>query len=170
MSPKDFSRQNTEVVSHSFLQGIFPTQDWTQVSYFAGRFLTIWATSKARTTLWKVDGYITGWMSRFLFWSPVFGTLLGKLLMYKSVSENSLSLTCRYRSFTTKICFYYFLRRPWKFITVLSVIYILVSLFMSSKIKAIMKVTFWGNLIAVYPSNNWHITIKHKIKRIKPLG
>ena len=33
--------KSTEVGNHSFLQGIFLTKDWTQVSCFAGRFFTI---------------------------------------------------------------------------------------------------------------------------------
>ena len=38
--------------SYSLLQGIFPTRegDRTQVSYTAGRFFTVWATSEAHTT------------------------------------------------------------------------------------------------------------------------
>ena len=37
----------TRVGSLSLLQGIFPTQDWTQVSRIAGRFFTSWATREA---------------------------------------------------------------------------------------------------------------------------
>ena len=75
-----------------------------------------------------MDTLLDRWVDLF-FLSPVFSTLLEKMLMYKSGSENFLSLTCRYKSFTTKICSYYFLRRPWKFIKALSVIYSLVWLF-----------------------------------------
>ena len=41
-----FSCKNTGVGSqpHFLLQEIFPTQDWTRVSYVAGRFFTVWAT------------------------------------------------------------------------------------------------------------------------------
>ena len=39
--------RNTGVGCHALLQGIFPTQDQTQVSYIAGRFFTIWATREA---------------------------------------------------------------------------------------------------------------------------
>ena len=39
--------KNTGVGNHSLLQGIFPTQDWTQFSCIAGRFFTIWATREA---------------------------------------------------------------------------------------------------------------------------
>ena len=39
--------QARRVGSHSLLQGIFPTQDWTQDSCFAGRFFTIWAAREA---------------------------------------------------------------------------------------------------------------------------
>ena len=39
--------KNTSVSIHSLPQGIFPTQDRTRISYIAGRFFTIWATSKA---------------------------------------------------------------------------------------------------------------------------
>ena len=42
--------QNTRVGSLSFLQGIFPTRDQTQVSCIAGGFLTSWATGKPKNT------------------------------------------------------------------------------------------------------------------------
>ena len=47
-SPWNFPGQNTGVGSLSLLQGIFPTQDWTQVSHIAGGFLTGWATREAQ--------------------------------------------------------------------------------------------------------------------------
>ena len=37
-----------EWVATPFLQGIFPTQDQTQVSHIVGRFFTIWATREAQ--------------------------------------------------------------------------------------------------------------------------
>ena len=40
--------QNTGVGSHSLLQGIFPTQGWTQVSHIASKFFTSWATREAK--------------------------------------------------------------------------------------------------------------------------
>ena len=40
----DSPGKTTGVGCHFFLQGIFPTQDWTQVSHIADEFLTIWAT------------------------------------------------------------------------------------------------------------------------------
>ena len=40
----EFSKQDTEVGSHSLLKGIFLTQGWAQVSSIAGEFFTIWAT------------------------------------------------------------------------------------------------------------------------------
>ena len=46
-SPWNSPGQNTGVVSLSFLQGIFPTRDWTQVSHIAGGFFTNWATREA---------------------------------------------------------------------------------------------------------------------------
>ena len=36
-----------EWVAIPFLQGIFRSRDWTQVSCIAGRFFTVWATRKA---------------------------------------------------------------------------------------------------------------------------
>ena len=39
----DSSGKNTGVGCPAFLQGIFPTQGWTQVSWIAGQFFTIWA-------------------------------------------------------------------------------------------------------------------------------
>ena len=39
-SPWNSPGQNTGIGSLSILQGIFPTQDWTQVSRLAGRFFT----------------------------------------------------------------------------------------------------------------------------------
>ena len=47
-SPWNSPVQNTGVGSHSLLQGIFPTQDWVQVSCISGRFLTSWATREAQ--------------------------------------------------------------------------------------------------------------------------
>ena len=44
----DSPGKNTGVDSHSILQGIFPTWDWTQVSCTAGGFFTIWATRVSR--------------------------------------------------------------------------------------------------------------------------
>ena len=46
-SPWDSPGQNTGVGSRSLLQGIFPTQGWTQVSRIAGGFFTSWATREA---------------------------------------------------------------------------------------------------------------------------
>ena len=43
----ELSRKNTGVGSYSLLQGLFLTQDRTQVSHTAGGFLTIWATREA---------------------------------------------------------------------------------------------------------------------------
>ena len=37
--------KNTGVGCHVFLQGIFPTQGWNQVSHIAGRFFTSWAAT-----------------------------------------------------------------------------------------------------------------------------
>ena len=37
--------KNTGVCCHVFLQGIFPTQGWNQVSHIAGRFFTSWAAT-----------------------------------------------------------------------------------------------------------------------------
>ena len=42
--PRNSPGKNTEVGSHSLLQGIFPTQGQTQVSCIAGGFFTIQAT------------------------------------------------------------------------------------------------------------------------------
>ena len=42
-------KKNTGVSIHSLLQGIFLTQGWNQVSWIAGRFVTIWASRKATT-------------------------------------------------------------------------------------------------------------------------
>ena len=43
--------KNTEVGSYFLLQRIFPTQDRTWVSCFAGRFFTIWATREGNSVL-----------------------------------------------------------------------------------------------------------------------
>ena len=45
--PWDSTGKNTGVCSHSFLQGIFPTQESNPVSCIAGRFFTTWDTRKA---------------------------------------------------------------------------------------------------------------------------
>ena len=42
-----FSSKNTGVACHSLLQRVFPTQESTLVSCFAGRFFNIWATGKS---------------------------------------------------------------------------------------------------------------------------
>ena len=42
----DSPGKNTGLGCHFLLQGIFPTQGWSQVSYIAGRFFTIWHTRK----------------------------------------------------------------------------------------------------------------------------
>ena len=47
-SPWNSPGQNTEVSSLSLFQGIFPTQDQTQVSRIAGGFFTSWATREAQ--------------------------------------------------------------------------------------------------------------------------
>ena len=46
----EFSRPEYWVGSHSLLQGIFPTQDWTQVSHIAGGFFTSLATRETHYT------------------------------------------------------------------------------------------------------------------------
>ena len=45
-SPWNSPGQNTGVGSLSLFQGIFPTQDRTQVSHIAGGFFTSWATKE----------------------------------------------------------------------------------------------------------------------------
>ena len=47
----DTPGKNTGVGCHALLQGIFPTQDQTQVSCIAGGFFTIWATREAQKTV-----------------------------------------------------------------------------------------------------------------------
>ena len=47
-SPWNSPGQDTGVGSLSFLQGIFPTRDQTQVSCIADRFFTSWATRVAQ--------------------------------------------------------------------------------------------------------------------------
>ena len=47
--------QNIEVGSLSLLQEIFPTQDWTQVSYIGGGFFTSWATREAHIEEYQID-------------------------------------------------------------------------------------------------------------------
>ena len=44
---RDSPGQKTGVGSHSLLQRIFPTKDWTQASYIAGRFFTSWGSREA---------------------------------------------------------------------------------------------------------------------------
>ena len=46
----ELSRPEYWVGSHSLLQGIFPTQDWTQVSHIAGGFFTSLATRETHYT------------------------------------------------------------------------------------------------------------------------
>ena len=57
-SPWNSPDQNTGVDSLSLLQGIFPTRDWTQVSYIAGRFFTSLATREANICI-----HIYKWLS-----------------------------------------------------------------------------------------------------------
>ena len=47
-SPWNSSGQNTGAGRLSLLQGIFATQDWTQVSCIADGSFTIWATREAQ--------------------------------------------------------------------------------------------------------------------------
>ena len=47
----DYSGKNTGVVSLSLLHEIFPTQEATQDSCIAGRFLTVWAAREAKFTM-----------------------------------------------------------------------------------------------------------------------
>ena len=49
----DSSGKNTGVGCHFLLQGIFPTQDQTQVSHSAGRRFTLWATREATLLQYK---------------------------------------------------------------------------------------------------------------------
>ena len=50
LCPWGFCRQKYWSGCHACLQGIFPTQDWTQVSLIAGGFFTDWATRKPKNT------------------------------------------------------------------------------------------------------------------------
>ena len=50
-SPRNSLGQNTGMGGLSLLQGIFPTQGWTQVSHIAGRFFTSWDTREALTSI-----------------------------------------------------------------------------------------------------------------------
>ena len=47
--PMDCTVQNTGVGSHSLFQGIFSSQDQTQVSHIAGGFFTSWVSREAQT-------------------------------------------------------------------------------------------------------------------------
>ena len=53
-SPWNSPGQNTRVGSRSLLQGIFLTQDRTQVSHIAGGFSTLWATREALYSVYYV--------------------------------------------------------------------------------------------------------------------
>ena len=65
----DSSGKNIGVDCHTLLQGIFPTQNLTQVSCIAGRFFTIWATrgDYQHTSIRKEPGYTT-----LRLWIPAF--------------------------------------------------------------------------------------------------
>ena len=52
LCPWDSPGKNTGVGSHSLLQGIFLTRDWTYVSCIAGRFFTIWITRETSNTIY----------------------------------------------------------------------------------------------------------------------
>ena len=48
--------------SHSLLQGIFLSQDWTSVSCVAGRFFIVWATKEDSHLMYSLAKYtITTW-------------------------------------------------------------------------------------------------------------
>ena len=71
-SPWNSPGQNAGVGSLSILQGIFPTQDQTQVSHIAGGFFTSWATREAQTlaqVLLKkgLNGQNEFWRHRLLY-------------------------------------------------------------------------------------------------------
>ena len=67
----DCPGKNTRVDCHTLLQGIFPTQNWTQVSCIAGRFFTIWATREdyQHASIRKGPGYGTLrlWIAAFIY-------------------------------------------------------------------------------------------------------
>ena len=46
----DSSGKNPGEGSHSLLQVIVPTRDWTWISHIAGRYFTIWPTREAHST------------------------------------------------------------------------------------------------------------------------
>ena len=61
----DSPGKNTEVGSLPLLQGIFPTQNQTQVSCLAGGFFTVWATREAQLSIDKYKNYPTVWKHSF---------------------------------------------------------------------------------------------------------
>ena len=76
-SPWNSPGQNTGVGSLSLLQGIFPTQDGTQVSHIAGGFFTSWATRESPGILeWVAFPFSRG-SSQPRDWTQVYRTAGG---------------------------------------------------------------------------------------------
>ena len=75
-SPWNSPGQNTGVGSLSLLQGIFPTQGWTQVLCIVGAFFTSWAMRSLAE--WLLSGprfplcKMRGWARRFWWWGGQF--------------------------------------------------------------------------------------------------
>ena len=57
LCPWDSLGRNTGVSSHSLLQGILPSRDWTQISCIAGRFFIFWATREACSKIYTYQNY-----------------------------------------------------------------------------------------------------------------
>ena len=101
--------QNTGVGSLSLLQGIFQPRDWTQVSCFAGRFFTSWATRKAHTEVPNIKNHIDIFQERH-------GEHLEMaiLLLVKNVSSQPRKVSLRHLWLTA--CIYSWLStevHPW---------------------------------------------------------
>ena len=96
-SPWNSPGQNIGGGSRSLLQGIFPTQDQTQVSYIAGRLLTSWATREAQE-------YWSGSLSLLQWIFPTQELNLGLLhcrqilyqLSYQGISQKQLHNSNKY--------------------------------------------------------------------------
>ena len=82
-SPWNSPGHNTGVGSLSLLQGIFPTQDWTQVSGIAGGFFTSWTTREALKRE-KVKGFLFYLIPWFWYFISV---PLTSLSLYLYVTE-----------------------------------------------------------------------------------
>ena len=122
----EFSSKNTEVGSHSLLQGIFPTRGLN--SHIAVRSNTIWATRSLlklhflNNSHWPSNNVFLNYVELFqstnslkyiciyclIFAFKSLKFYFGKINTLKAVSHVKFSLMCNLIKWSTYMCFYSF--------------------------------------------------------------